>query len=67
MPENVNIGGRYTCEVGDTLNALFNMSPMKDKIKRLGWDPEEVAKSLDADIQVPDWRKFIFPPQVRSQ
>jgi len=54
--EYYNIGGRYTCEVGDTLNALINMSPMKDKIK-VEVDPERL-RPIDADLQVPDCRKF---------
>ena len=54
--EYYNIGGRYTCEVGDTLEALINMSPMKDQIK-VEEDPERL-RPIDADLQVPDCRKF---------
>ncbi|SEP97630.1 GDPmannose 4,6-dehydratase [Lachnospiraceae bacterium RM5] len=54
--EYYNIGGSYTCEVGDTLNTLISMSTHKDKIKI------EVEKArlrpIDADLQVPDCRKF---------
>lgn len=51
-----NIGGTYTCEVGDTLKMLIGMSPMKDEIQ------VEVESSrlrpIDADLQIPDCRKF---------
>lgn len=54
--EYYNIGGSYTCEVGDTLNTLISFSPMKDKIK-IEVDPERL-RPIDADLQVPDCRKF---------
>jgi GDPmannose 4,6-dehydratase len=54
--EYYNIGGTYTCEVGDTLSALIGMSSMKESIR------VEVAsdrlRPIDADLQVPDCRKF---------
>ncbi len=54
--EYYNIGGSYTCEVGDTLNTLISYSPMKDQIK-VETDPERL-RPIDADLQVPDCRKF---------
>ncbi|MBO4521093.1 MAG: GDP-mannose 4,6-dehydratase [Alphaproteobacteria bacterium] len=54
--EYYNIGGSYTCEVGDTLKALLSFSAMKDKI-RIEVDPERL-RPIDADLQVPDSRKF---------
>ncbi len=51
-----NIGGSYTCLVGDTLNTLISMSPMKDKIT-YEVDSERLRR-IDADLQVPDCRKF---------
>lgn len=54
--EYYNIGGSYTCEVGDTLNTLISYSPMKDKIK-IKTDPERL-RPIDADLQVPDCTKF---------
>lgn len=51
-----NIGGSYTCTVGDTLNTLIAMSSAKDKIK-VEIDPERL-RPIDADLQVPDCRKF---------
>jgi GDP-mannose 4,6-dehydratase len=54
--EYYNIGGAYTCEVGDTLNALISYSTMKDKIQIVA-DPERF-RPIDADLQIPDCRKF---------
>lgn len=54
--EYYNIGGSYTCEVGDTLNTLISYSVMKDKIK-VETDPERL-RPIDADLQIPDCRKF---------
>jgi len=54
--EYYNIGGSYTCEVGDTLQALINMSTMKDEIK-VETDPERL-RPIDADLQIPDCTKF---------
>ena len=51
-----NIGGSYTCEVGDTLNTLLSLSPMGEKIK-VEVDPERL-RPIDADLQIPDCRKF---------
>lgn len=54
--EYYNIGGSYTCEVEDTLNTLISLSTAKDKIKVVT-DPERL-RPIDADLQVPDCRKF---------
>lgn len=54
--EYYNIGGSYTCEVGDTLRTLISYSPMRDKIQVVT-DPERL-RPIDADLQVPDCRKF---------
>ena len=54
--EYYNIGGTYTCEVGDTLNTLISLSTMKEKIEVI-IDPERL-RPIDADLQVPDCRKF---------
>jgi GDP-mannose 4,6-dehydratase len=54
--EYYNIGGSYTCTVGETLQTLINMSPSKDKIEI---EVEEARlRPIDADLQVPDTRKF---------
>lgn len=54
--EYYNIGGTYTCLVGDTLKTLIALSPMKEKITYTE-DPERL-RPIDADLQVPDCRKF---------
>lgn len=54
--EYYNIGGSYTCEVGDTLNTLISYSTMKDYIK-VEVDPERL-RPIDADLQVPNCGKF---------
>jgi GDPmannose 4,6-dehydratase len=54
--EYYNIGGTYTCKVGDVLNMLLSYSPMKDTIK-IETDPERL-RPIDADLQVPDCSKF---------
>ena len=55
--EYYNIGGKYTCTVGDTLYTLIGMSSKKDVI-RVEEDPERL-RPVDADLQVPDCRKFM--------
>jgi len=53
--EYYNIGGDYTCKVGDTLNTLLSMSTVKN-ISIIS-DPERL-RPIDADLQVPDTTKF---------
>lgn len=53
--EYYNIGGTYTCKVGDTLRTLMSFSTVKD-IKYVV-DPERL-RPIDADLQVPDCSKF---------
>ncbi len=54
--EYYNIGGSYTCEVGDTLRTLLSFSTKKDGIEVVA-DPGRL-RPVDADLQVPDCRKF---------
>ncbi len=54
--EYYNIGGSYTCTVGELLNYLISLSSAKDKIK-IETDPERL-RPIDADLQIPDTRKF---------
>lgn len=54
--EYYNIGGSYTCEVSDTLYTLISYSKMKDQIT-VEEAPERL-RPIDADLQVPDCRKF---------
>lgn len=51
-----NIGGTFTCEIGDVLNTLISMSSVKNKIQ-IQIDPERL-RPIDADLQVPNTEKF---------
>lgn len=54
--EYYNIGGTHTCEVGETLELLLSFSTKKSI--RVEVDPARL-RPIDADLQVPDCRKFI--------
>ena len=54
--ESYNIGGNYTCKIGDILNTLLDFSKYKGTIK-VSVDPDRL-RPIDADLQVPDVRKF---------
>ena len=54
--EYYNIGGTYTCKVGDMLQFLLSLSSMKNQIK-IEVDPERL-RPIDADLQIPDTSKF---------
>ncbi len=54
--EVYNIGGNYSCKVGDILNHLIKISSYKKKIKIIQ-DPKRMRK-IDADLQVPNVKKF---------
>ena len=49
-----NIGGQFSCTVGEMLSALLKMSSAKIEVVT---DPERL-RPIDADLQVPDTRKF---------
>ena len=49
-----NIGGNHTCQVGDILAVLRELSCAKVKVER---DPNRL-RPVDADLQVPDCAKF---------
>jgi len=51
-----NIGGSYSCTVGEILNHLLNLSPMKNSIE-IKVDPERL-RPIDADLQIPNTQKF---------
>ncbi len=53
--EYYNIGGTYTCKVGDTLNTLISLSTRKNI--EVVTDPERL-RPIDADLQVPNTAKF---------
>ncbi len=54
--EYYNIGGSYSCEIGDTLKTLISYSTIKDKLK-IETDPERL-RPIDAGLQIPDCNKF---------
>jgi len=54
--EYYNIGGTYSCTVGEMLDYLISISKVSDKIK-IEVDPERM-RPIDADLQVPDTTKF---------
>jgi GDPmannose 4,6-dehydratase len=51
-----NIGGSYSCEVGDLLRTLLNLSPRGNTI-RIEVDPTRL-RPIDADLQIPNTAKF---------
>lgn len=51
-----NIGGTYSCMVGEMLDYLISISSAKDRIK-IETDPERL-RPIDADLQIPDTKKF---------
>lgn len=54
--EAYNIGGSYTCKIKDILSYLISISELKNKIK-IKVDNQRLRK-IDADLQIPDVRKF---------
>lgn len=54
--EVYNIGGTYSCTIGDMLNYLISLSPMKKKIT-IETETSRL-RPLDADLQVPNTAKF---------
>ena len=53
--EVYNIGGTYTCTVGDMLQTLLSFATVPDI--RVEPDPDRM-RPIDADLQVPDTAKF---------
>jgi GDPmannose 4,6-dehydratase len=53
--EYYNIGGEYTCEIGEMLNFLLSNSTVKNI--EIITDPERL-RPIDADLQIPDTSKF---------
>lgn len=54
--EIYNIGGSYSCTVGQMLNYLISKSTKKNKIK-IKIDKNRI-RPIDADLQIPDTSKF---------
>jgi GDP-mannose 4,6-dehydratase len=67
--EYYNIGGTFSCTVGELLDYLIALSPMKNEIK-VEVDPERL-RPIDADLQVPDTRKFYehtgWQPEIKFE
>ena len=59
-----NIGGSFSCTVGDMLRHLLSLS-LRDDIE-IVVDPERL-RPIDADLQVPDTRKFAAHTGWRPQ
>jgi GDP-mannose 4,6-dehydratase len=53
--EYYNIGGTYTCTIGEMLDTLLSMSTVKGI--KVETDPERL-RPIDADLQVPNTAKF---------
>jgi GDP-mannose 4,6-dehydratase len=64
-----NIGGTYHCTVGDILEKLLSLSPVRADIE-VRPDPDRF-RPIDADLQVPDTRKFEahtgWKPEIRYE
>ena len=54
--EFYNIGGEHTVTIGELLDYLISLSPIKDKIK-IEIDQERL-RPIDADLQIPNTQKF---------
>ena len=54
--EYYNIGGTHVCTIGQMLDHLISISTAKDKIK-VKTDPERL-RPIDADLQIPNTKKF---------
>ena len=54
--EYYNIGGQHTAEIGEILDHLISLSPLKNKLK-IEVDPDRL-RPIDADLQVPNTNKF---------
>ena len=54
--EYYNIGGQHTAEIGEILDHLISLSPLKSDLK-IEIDPNRL-RPIDADLQVPDTSKF---------
>ena len=53
--EYYNIGGNYTCEIGDMLNYLISQSTRDDIQIEVD---EDRLRPIDADLQIPNTKKF---------
>ncbi len=51
-----NIGGTHTAEIGEILQDLINLSPLKGDLKVV--EDSDRLRPIDADLQVPNTAKF---------
>jgi len=56
--EVYNIGGNTSKTIGEMLDYLISLSPMKDKIKKIQ-DPK-LMRPFDITLQIPDCNKFLM-------
>ncbi len=67
--EYYNIGGNFSCKVGEMLDFLISISTAKDRIK-VETDPVRL-RPIDADLQVPDTAKFTrhtgWKPEIKFE
>lgn len=54
--EYYNIGGTHVCKIGEMLDFLISLSPMREQISIVQDDSR--IRPIDADLQVPDTKKF---------
>ena len=54
--EYYNIGGNYSCTIGDMLKKLISISTYKEEIKII--EDSERMRPIDATLQIPDVSKF---------
>ena len=55
--ESYNIGGEYTCTIGQILDYLISLSSVKDI--KIEIDSERI-RPIDADLQIPNPKKFMY-------
>ena len=66
--QSYNIGGDYTCTIGDILNYLISLSTCKNITIQLD---KERLRPIDADLQVPNSSKFMkhtgWKPEIKFE
>lgn len=55
--ETYNIGGNFSCKIGDMLNSLLKLSNLDFNKIQIKVD-KNLLRPIDADLQVPNTRKF---------
>jgi GDP-mannose 4,6-dehydratase len=66
--ESYNIGGDYTCTIGEILNYLVSLSTCKNITIQLD---EDRLRPIDADLQIPNSTKFMkhtgWKPEIKFE